>query len=132
MIDYVAEFHAKFGLPDGTQGHLFDDVDAMVFRLNFLQEELDELAQAAEEGDRVKAFDALIDLVYVAYGTALFIGITPEMWSKGMRAVHRANMSKVRAERADQSKRGSTFDVVKPQGWVAPDFELKEILSCRK
>lgn len=132
MINYVAEFHEKFGLPDGSKDYLFDDVDAMIYRHNFLQEELDELEGAFEDEDRVKAFDALIDLVYVAYGTALFMGITPEMWHRGMKAVHEANMSKVRAQRAEQSKRGSTFDVIKPEGWESPEAKLREILSCRK
>jgi len=41
-----------------------------------------------------------------------------EAWDR----VHRANMSKVRAEKAGDSKRGSKFDVVKPSGWTAPDL----------
>lgn len=35
--------------------------------------------------------------------------------------VQRANMSKIRAARPSDSKRGSAFDVVKPPGWTAPD-----------
>jgi hypothetical protein len=31
-------------------------------------------------------------------------------------------MKKVRALRAVDSQRGSTYDVVKPSGWVAPDL----------
>lgn len=38
------------------------------------------------------------------------------------RRVHEANMGKVRARRAQDSTRGSVFDVVKPPGWVAPDL----------
>lgn len=44
------------------------------------------------------------------------------------RRVQLANMSKVRATSADQSKRGSTFDVVKPPGWEPPSHtDLVEI-----
>lgn len=47
-----------------------------------------------------------------------FQPIFREAWDR----VHRANMAKVRAERASDSKRGSSFDVVKPEGWQAPDL----------
>lgn len=36
--------------------------------------------------------------------------------------VHDANMRKKRAEKESDSKRGSRFDVIKPEGWVAPDL----------
>ena len=36
--------------------------------------------------------------------------------------VHKANMSKIRAKSNKEGKRGSTWDVVKPEGWVAPDL----------
>ena len=37
--------------------------------------------------------------------------------------VQRANMSKERAVSKDQSKRGSTWDVFKPEGWIGPRTE---------
>lgn len=36
--------------------------------------------------------------------------------------VHAANMKKVRALRPDDSKRGTAYDVVKPDGWTPPDL----------
>lgn len=129
MISNVLEFHQKFGLPNGQTDELLNDKHAQVFRLGFLQEELDELHEALQQGDRVKAFDALLDLTYVAYGTALFMGIDPGQWHAGMEAVQKANMSKERAVSKEQSKRVSTFDVIKPEGWVGPEQRLQEILS---
>jgi predicted HAD superfamily Cof-like phosphohydrolase len=129
MIKSVLEFHQKFDLPDGTVDKLSNDKHAQAFRLGFLQEELDELHEALEQGDRVKAFDALLDLAYVTYGTALFMGVDPWQWHEGMAAVQKANMSKERAVSKDQSKRGSTFDVIKPEGWTGPEQRLKEVLS---
>lgn len=129
MIEYVQEFNARFGLPIGNDDQL-KDAATQNYRLGFLAEELDELAQALEDGDRVGAFDALLDLVYVAQGTALFMGINPEQWNAGMKAVHQANMSKVRAASKDSSKRNSAFDVVKPDYWVGPEETLKDILSA--
>lgn len=129
MIGNVYEFNVKFMLPLGNRDILTNDLDAMNYRLKFLQEELDELQEALSEGDRVKAFDALLDLAYVTYGTALFLGINPGQWHAGMHAVHSCNMAKERVLRAEESKRGSTFDCRKPEGWVGPESQLKEILS---
>ncbi len=129
MIVNVAEFHEKFGLPLGTDDQLMQDPATQEFRIKFLQEELDELKKALATGDKVGAFDALLDLVYVAYGTALFAGIDASQWHAGMHAVHSANMAKVRVAKAEDSKRGSAFDVKKPAGWVGPESRLKEILS---
>lgn len=96
------------------------------FRDRFLQEELDEYREATEglaingynKPDSAKACDALVDLVYVALGTAHLHGYNfREAW----RRVHRANMSKVLAGDAKLSQRGYAFDVIKPAGWKAPD-----------
>lgn len=132
MIGNVAEFHEKFGLPMGTDDQLMNDPSAQEFRVKFLQEELDELKEALAEGNKTKAFDALLDLAYVAYGTALFAGINPAQWHAGMHAVHSCNMAKVRVTKAEDSKRGSAFDVKKPAGWVGPEARLEEILSWTK
>ncbi len=129
MIGNVHEFHEKFGLPLGTEDQLTGDKHAQEFRVKFLQEELDELKEALDAGDRTKAFDALLDLAYVAYGTALFMGVDSAQWAAGMRAVHNCNMAKVRVAKAEDSKRGSAFDVKKPEGWIGPEARLEEILS---
>lgn len=127
MIGNVYEFHQRFGLPLGEENQL--DQEAITFRLVFLEEELTELQEALGEGDQVKAFDALLDLVYVAQGTALFMGVSPAQWDAGMRAVHNANMAKVRASNAGESKRGTALDVIKPTGWEGPEARLKQILD---
>jgi predicted HAD superfamily Cof-like phosphohydrolase len=121
MIGNVAEFHEKFDLPLGNEDKLMQDPAAQDFRVKFLQEELDELKEALATGDKV-----------VAYGTALFAGIDAAQWHAGMHAVHSANMSKIRVAKAEDSKRGSAFDVKKPVGWVGPESRLKEILSWAK
>jgi predicted HAD superfamily Cof-like phosphohydrolase len=130
----IAEFHEKFQLGySGPPRALPDDLG--LFRLGFKREELeeysasrrelsDELTAAAEHRDHAKItslledqLDALVDLVYVALGTAYLHGFD---FTAAWERVHRANMAKVRATHASQSKRGSTHDVVKPAGWVAP------------
>lgn len=133
MIGNVVEFNEKFGLPMGAEDILSTDSEAIEYRLKFLSEELNELAEALMvTGNRVDAFDALLDLAYVAYGTALFMGIDPAQWHAGMTAVHACNMAKVRVAKAEDSKRGSAFDCKKPDGWVGPEARLAEILSWAK
>ena len=127
-ISQVKEFQEKFGLPTGESDWLTTNMAVAEFRLSFIQEELDELYEAMLAGDRVKMFDALLDLAYVVYGTALFMGVTPEQWEAGMSAVHKANMAKERAT-DDSSKRGTSLDVIKPEGWVGPEEELARILG---
>lgn len=129
MINQVLEFHQKFGLPAGPEDQLIGNPEAIRFRLKFLQEELDELSTALVNHDRIGAFDALLDLVYVAHGTALFMGISPAQWQAGMDAVQAANMAKERAPHAGASKRGSAYDVIKPAGWVGPEARLAEVLA---
>ena len=126
----VHAFHKKFGVPETWCPEDRPSREVFEFRSKFLQEELNEFisAMGGEEESLVKGFDALLDLVYVAKGTALMMGVTPTAWAQGMAEVQRANLSKVRATDATQSKRGSTLDVVKPQGWHGPEDRLKEIL----
>lgn len=126
-IKQVLEFNQKFDLPDGSKDLL--DADAFMYRFGFLHEELQEFGDAYAEGDQVGMFDALLDLVYVAYGTALFMGISAEQWEQGMDAVQESNISKIRAHSAVESKRGTKLDVVKPKGWVGPEARLQEILE---
>ena len=128
-IQQVQEFHRKFDLPDGEADNDHMTKDVREFRSGFMQEELNEFKDAMFSVD---AFDALLDLAYVVYGTALFMGISPEQWDKGMAVVHAANMTKIRAKAdASNSKRGSSFDVVKPKGFVGPEEKLKEIITNR-
>jgi predicted HAD superfamily Cof-like phosphohydrolase len=95
------------------------------FRVVLMQEELNEYIDATTVEDK---FDALIDLVYVALGTAYLMGLPFE---DGFKEVHYANMNKVRATKESDSKRESKLDIVKPPGWVAPN--LKQLLErlCR-
>lgn len=118
----VGDFHQKFELPhlgDGRLPHLLAP-DVYEFRRKFLYEEMRELEEAYASGDLAKFFDALMDLTYVAYGTAHLAALP---WSLGWAEVQRANMSKVRASSANdpRSTRGHHLDVIKPPGFTPPD-----------
>lgn len=118
MMNDVRDFHLKFQVPLASEPS-FLDMKAHYFRFAFLHEELKEFNIAYESQDLEGAGDALIDLVYVALGTALMMGLPwQEMWDR----VQTANMAKRLAKPdGSDSKRGNPLDVVKPPGWVGPD-----------
>jgi predicted HAD superfamily Cof-like phosphohydrolase len=210
----VLTFHEKFLLPCGVLPKPMTQ-PMIDFRVPFLYEELDEFGQAHAEKNLVQAADALLDLVYVACGTALFIGISERQralwpqysdvlwatketgfivpakpafmpegvhrhfaaalrsrinlfvmshqaaidnelnaieisllnlrllchachvaaslmgvpWVECWAHVQEANMAKRRAARdGSDSKRGTPWDVVKPEEWSAPDAKIAETL----
>lgn len=127
MLALVREFHEHFGVPVG-QFPVTLDKDASDFRIKFLREEVEEYVAAVEENDITKQFDSLLDLLYVTLGTLIWHGFPTE---EGFQIVHNANMMKVRVDRAENSTRGSGFDVVKPVGWVAPDGALYSLIMHR-
>lgn len=137
LFEDIKDFHRKFGLAyDGPPRVLNYTLEK--FRVGFMAEELAEyltdnkdfqkkfidMANEAllliDSPSREKQLDALVDMVYVILGTAYMKGWDfDEAW----RRVHEANMKKVRALRAVDSARGSLYDVIKPEGWVAPDLK---------
>lgn len=124
----VQNFHDKFAVPLAAVPTLLDG-EAYNFRLKFMQEELQEFVQGHFDNDLELALDSLVDLVYVAYGTAQMMGVPPAMWQELWNAVQEANMSKVRASSAADSKRGTSLDVVKPAGWQGPGAKHQEIIA---
>lgn len=119
----VIDFHNKYGLVyTGTVRPL--DKSTQAYRIHFLEEELNEFIQSANLDDTVGMADALIDIVYVAMGTAYMMGLP---WQKLWDEVQRTNMNKIRATDANQSKRKNLLDVIKPEGWEPPN--LKAIID---
>src|SRR4051812_12480619 len=116
----VQEFHEKFDLTyDGPPRPLQGELRR--FRCQFLREEIEEYVASStitsaiiEDQELVydeleHQLDALLDELYVVLGTAYLQGFTHQKFIEGWRRVHRANMGKVRAVVAADSKRGSTF-----------------------
>jgi len=119
----VGDFHRKFGLhasDHGDAGPVEVPEELYLFRLKFLQEELDEFRDSWEHGDVAGLADALIDLVYVAMGTAHLFGFPWEaLWNE----VQGANMSKVRATpEAMGPRQNSSHDVIKGPNFTPPDI----------
>lgn len=88
----VAEFHRAFNLPMRQVPSVDIDHALATLRVALLEEEVCEFVTASEKGDLVAISDALADIVYVIYGTALTYGIDLD---SVLREVHRSNMSKL-------------------------------------
>lgn len=108
----VRKFNKKFGQLIGkSPQHLTQR--KLKERADFLQEELNEFVAGAQTQNMPEMADALVDIVYVAIGTAVMMGLPwKELWDD----VQRANMAKVRGV----GKRGNLSDCIKPEGWEPP------------
>jgi len=89
-----------------------------------VEEEVSEFVAASEKEDLVGIADALADIVYVVYGTALTYGIDLD---SVLREVHRSNMSKL----GDDGKPLIRGDgkVLKSERYFPPD--IASVLSMQ-
>lgn len=140
--DKVREFHEAFGHPVRTTPNA--DIPERLARLNWLQEEVNELGVALSavkevnldtntivwvhdhEGkfDIVEAADATADIKYFAEGTDLVLGVPSE---PVFDAVHDSNMEKLVN---GQVLRGPDGKIQKPEGWVPPTERIRAILEA--
>jgi predicted HAD superfamily Cof-like phosphohydrolase len=85
----VKEFHEDFNHPISveSQMNIFDSDPKLVeFRLNKIQEELDELKVAISNDDFIECIDAICDLMYFVYGSFLAFGVNfDELEKKSIR-----------------------------------------------
>jgi len=109
----VRDFHEKYGCPVGKlfSGHCFDP-NVLFLRTRLIVEETAEFTEAAQRQDVVAMVDALADLLYVVYGTAVVLGVDLE---PVFRIVHESNMLKIPPGPDDKKVR-------KPPSWQPPDI----------
>ena len=119
LIKDIDQFHKKFKFEKNDKVGIPENKELVNFRTSFLIEELAEYTQAITKGDSAAALDALVDIVYIALGTAWLFNLP---FHKAWKEVQRANMTKIRAK-SKSKKRGTKFDVVKPKDWKAPNIE---------
>ena len=106
----VLEFHSKLGVLIGERPAI-PGQSVVALRLRLIEEELAELRQAIGKSDVVEVADALADLLYVTYGTAISFGIDIRPIFK---EVQRSNMNKLGGATREDGK------VLKPEGWQPP------------
>jgi len=113
QYEMVTEFQTKMEQP------VADKPTDMKFarreqRFNYMAEELDEFISARTVVDQA---DAMIDLIYLAIGTMVELGVKPEALFE---IVHNANMSKLWPD-GKVHKDPITDKVVKPPTFVRPE-----------
>jgi predicted HAD superfamily Cof-like phosphohydrolase len=119
ILKDIDNFHKKYGFEKNEKVDIPDNSELINFRTAFLMEELAEYTNAITKKDTAGALDALVDIVYIALGTAWLFNLPFE---KAWNEVQKANMSKIRAK-DKTGKRGTKFDVIKPKDWKAPNIE---------
>jgi predicted HAD superfamily Cof-like phosphohydrolase len=96
----------------------WDQYNQAVSNMNF---QLNKFVNDHYHKDILACTKDMCTLVLTCYDIALRMGLNylsfMEMWTD----VQRANMTKVRATDSSQSKRKTSLDVIKPEGWIGPD-----------
>lgn len=123
LINNVAEFHRAFGVPvEGSP--TMPNKDVQKLRYDLALEELNEFKDACEKGDIIEVFDALVDQLYILFGTAHSFGLSDALYA-GFEEVHKSNMSKLTAE--GKVLRHPNGKIAKSENFVKPD--LNEVLK---
>lgn len=123
----IAAMHQKYGVNPVIREFDKDKLMAFLkFRIDFLQEELDEMRSAVVDSQSNKitpekaaddVVDALIDLCVVAIGTLNAYDVNAyTAWDR----VHEANMNKEVGVKASRPNPLGLPDLIKPEGWTAP------------
>ena len=115
------DMHAKYGVHRWVKNNPDKLKKYLEFRINFLQEELDETQRAAfiyEDPEEI--VDGLIDLCVVAIGTLDAFGVDANAaWDQ----VLKANMAKEVGVKPERPNPLGLPDLMKPEGWQPPSHE---------
>lgn len=117
----IYDMHSKYGVHTAVSNLSKEQLrEFLKFRVNFLNEELEELKSAIHEDgsiNREEVVDALIDLCVVAIGTLDLFNINAySAWNE----VYVANMNKKVGIKESRPNPFNLPDLIKPDGWAAP------------
>ena len=114
LIADIDDFRTKYGF-DAVKPTFKD----LCFRLDLMEEEMNELRHAMRTSNPEEVVDAYIDIIYIALGSLKMAKVDiNEAWTR----VHRANMSKIRGIKPGREQ-SDGVDVYKPDDWQAPSHE---------
>jgi predicted HAD superfamily Cof-like phosphohydrolase len=117
----ISKMHDKYGVKEWAKNNPEKLAEYLSFRLNFLQEELDETRAAGIiDRDPEEIVDGLIDLCVVAIGTLDAFGVDAH---RAWDAVLEANMAKEVGVKAERPNPLGLPDLIKPEGWTAPSHK---------
>ncbi|WP_141431925.1 HAD family hydrolase [Bacillus sp. 03113] len=113
QYEMVADFQRKMGQPVADKPTVMK-WDRRSDRYHYMEEELIEFFESDELVDQS---DAMIDLIYLAIGTLVEIGVKPEALFE---IVHNANMSKLWPDGKPRTN-PETGKIIKPPTFVRPE-----------
>ena len=122
----MQDMHVKYGVNKWVQAEKQSDVevkrfnDYMDFRLDMMQEELDETRNAFVNKDPEEMVDGIIDLCVFAIGTLEVFGVDA---NKAWDEVYKANMNKEVGIKEGRPNPLGLPDLVKPKDWKGPSHE---------
>lgn len=121
--DWVKDIHdmqTKYKTREWVENNQDKLRQFLEFRIDFLQEELDETSGALVNTDAEEIVDGLIDLCVVAIGTLDAFGVDPyKAWDE----VLKANMQKEVGRKVTRPNPLGVPDLVKPDNWEAPSHK---------
>ena len=121
--DNITDMHLKFGADIWVQKQLkeknYETLRSfLLFRLGFIQEELNETLNAHLHQDAEETVDGLVDIIVVALGTLDLFGVNADTaWQQ----VAAANITKEVGVKKSRPNTLGLPDLIKPEGWVGPD-----------
>ena len=120
----MQDMHAKYGVDKWMDDEKKSDWSRlnkfMQFRINMMQEELDETKAAFNDKNPEEIVDGIIDLCVFAIGTLEVFGVDA---NKAWDQVYKANMSKEVGIKEGRPNPLGLPDLVKPEGWKGPSHE---------
>ena len=122
----MQDMHIKYGVNKWVQAEKQSDVEIkrfnqfMDFRINMMQEELDETRNAFINKDPEEIVDGIIDLCVFAIGTLEVFGVDA---NKAWDEVYKANMNKEVGIKEGRPNPLGLPDLIKPKGWKGPSHE---------
>lgn len=122
QVKDIRDFQEKLAeVEEGSLFFLEDDAfkERVKLRMSLLREEVDELEEALLNGDPVETLDAIIDIHYIANGTAQEAGVVhllPEGWD----LVHSNNMTKL--DESGKVVKNESGKIIKPANYKPVDL----------
>ena len=119
----VKKFQQAFGHPTSDVPKIMEEERGKK-RYLWILEELNEFLQAVENKDIVEQADAMIDVIYLALGTLVEMGIEPD---ELFYIVQTANMNKLWSD--GKPHYNDMGKVIKPEGWENPHPKLEKAIK---
>lgn len=122
----VLEFNKAFGVEskNTSQLNIFNENPRLVqYRLDLIEEEVQELKDAIINKDFVETIDALSDILYVVYGAFTAIGIDADT---AFEIVQQSNMSKLCKNEEEAIESVKRYKEEVPQRYDSPNYRKSE------